>query len=241
MDDGDKSADLTAGGDTADKADGDTDPMLAAVLSFFVPGLGHLYAGQVGLGVWRFFHYFIGCWGTILVMGFVVFPIVTAVTGGLGGALYLLLPIYLLMFHLGLAAEAHEKALDDEEADTEADVDEPVEDTPSWPPERVEDLEALSYRELQQHAKEHDIRANRSGDEIIARLCREYDIEEGYADRPASEADLESYSYRDLQLLAKEHGVKANQTTEDLRTVLVDTLGLPAESHHNGNNNDTDG
>ena len=46
-------------------------PGIAAVLSFFVPGLGHVYAGQLGAGLLWFLATGFGYWA-ILVPGFLI-------------------------------------------------------------------------------------------------------------------------------------------------------------------------
>ena len=50
-------------------------PGLAAVLSFFVPGLGQIYNGQIGKGIAFIIGAVISGFLTMLIIGFITYPV----------------------------------------------------------------------------------------------------------------------------------------------------------------------
>ncbi|MDY6780463.1 MAG: hypothetical protein SV760_07960, partial [Halobacteria archaeon] len=66
-----------------------------------------------------------------------------------------------------------------EDDDTqESEAEEEAEDDEDDRPTSVEELEELSYRELQGLAKEVDVKANLKTEELIERIAEEYGIDE---------------------------------------------------------------
>lgn len=67
-------------------------------------------------------------------------------------------------------------------------------------------LELLTYKELQQIAKENDMRANtKKSDLLLALSKRQF---------------LDKCTYKELQQMAKEYGIKANMKKDDLLVAL---------------------
>lgn len=92
----------TAQAGQSESAGKDIEPLFSAILSFFLPGIGHVYHGQSERGI-VIFAGWIGWW---LFLG-LVFLLVTVVTLGIGVLTIVFLPVIDFLYHVVAAADAY--------------------------------------------------------------------------------------------------------------------------------------
>ena len=80
----------------------DIEPLFSAILSFFLPGIGHIYHGQSERGIVVF-----AGWVAWWMLTGLAFLLLTVVTLGIGAILIFFLPIVDLVYHVGAAADAY--------------------------------------------------------------------------------------------------------------------------------------
>lgn len=100
----------------------------------------------------------------------------------------------------------------------------------------MDEIENLSYRELQRLCKEKGLPANGTTDDIRNRLM---DVVVSpkliLENNEDNDSPIENLSYRELQLLCKERGLPANGSTDVVRARLMDVFSQKDSVESNDN------